>query len=559
MTSIIRRFLDSARALVRDPSRSSWDRWSTRPSPSTCRRRPANASRSAATSRPISGPPASTRRWSGTCSATSSPTRSTPCRGGQPDRPGARAGRRARALGGRRPGAASPPTRASTSSSPSSPPRRPARNRARPCHLAGNRRCAARAHRGGVEPGRRRDLHPPPPARRPPLPRLVGFPMDSARILVVDDDQSSRELLARILTSAGHHVTTLADGREAVAALEPESLRTWWCPTCAWRGWAASRCSPPSRSTRRRPAGHPPDRLRRRRRRHVGDPEGRLRLRLQAAQRRGAEGHACAARSSAAACSRRTGPSSATCQTRYRIETIVGASPAMLEVYKLVARVAPTTATVLVVGESGTGKELVARAIHTASARAADGPFVAVNCGASPSALLERSCSATPRGPSPAPWPPRAASSRRPTAAPSSSTRSATSAARCRRSSCARCRRARSAASARPTHQRGRAHRRGHQPRPRGRGQAGPLPRRPLLPPPRGPPSRSRRCASGRATSRCSPSTSPKYGRAEGSASRPRRASCSSPTLARQRARARERHRALAHARGACSPTTCPP
>ena len=43
---------------------------------------------------------------------------------------------------------------------------------------------------------------------------------DPARILVVDDDQSSRELLARILTSAGHHVTALADGREAVSALD---------------------------------------------------------------------------------------------------------------------------------------------------------------------------------------------------------------------------------------------------------------------------------------------------------------------------------------------------
>jgi DNA-binding NtrC family response regulator len=75
-------------------------------------------------------------------------------------------------------------------------------------------------------------------------------------------------------------------------------------------------------------------------------------------------------------------------QTRYRIETIVGASPAMLEVYKLVARVAPTTATVLVVGESGTGKELVARAIHTNSLRAT-GPFVAVNCTALTESLLE--------------------------------------------------------------------------------------------------------------------------------------------------------------------------
>jgi transcriptional regulator with PAS, ATPase and Fis domain len=67
---------------------------------------------------------------------------------------------------------------------------------------------------------------------------------------------------------------------------------------------------------------------------------------------------------------------------------IVGRSPAMLEVYKLVARVAISMSTVLVVGESGTGKELVARAIHSHSSRAA-GPFVAVNCTALTESLLE--------------------------------------------------------------------------------------------------------------------------------------------------------------------------
>jgi len=67
---------------------------------------------------------------------------------------------------------------------------------------------------------------------------------------------------------------------------------------------------------------------------------------------------------------------------------IEGKSPRMLEVYKLVARVAPSTATVLVVGESGTGKELVARAIHANSARA-DKPFVPVNCTALSESLLE--------------------------------------------------------------------------------------------------------------------------------------------------------------------------
>jgi two-component system, NtrC family, response regulator AtoC len=67
---------------------------------------------------------------------------------------------------------------------------------------------------------------------------------------------------------------------------------------------------------------------------------------------------------------------------------IEGKSTRMLEVYKLVARVAPTTATVLVVGESGTGKELVARAIHSHSSRATTA-FVPVNCTALSESLLE--------------------------------------------------------------------------------------------------------------------------------------------------------------------------
>jgi len=68
--------------------------------------------------------------------------------------------------------------------------------------------------------------------------------------------------------------------------------------------------------------------------------------------------------------------------------TIVGTAGAMLSVYKTVAQVAPTTATVLIVGESGTGKELVARAIHDKSPRAGK-PFVAVNCAALPESILE--------------------------------------------------------------------------------------------------------------------------------------------------------------------------
>jgi two-component system response regulator AtoC len=71
-----------------------------------------------------------------------------------------------------------------------------------------------------------------------------------------------------------------------------------------------------------------------------------------------------------------------------KVAEIEGKSQRMLDVYKLVARVAPSTATVLVTGESGTGKELVARAIHHRSPRA-DKPFVPVNCTALSESLLE--------------------------------------------------------------------------------------------------------------------------------------------------------------------------
>ncbi|HYF00723.1 MAG TPA: sigma-54 dependent transcriptional regulator, partial [Planctomycetota bacterium] len=67
---------------------------------------------------------------------------------------------------------------------------------------------------------------------------------------------------------------------------------------------------------------------------------------------------------------------------------IVGRSAAMQAVFKQVAAVAASDATVLLVGESGTGKELLARAVHYNSARAS-GPFEAINCGSIPETLLE--------------------------------------------------------------------------------------------------------------------------------------------------------------------------
>jgi DNA-binding NtrC family response regulator len=70
------------------------------------------------------------------------------------------------------------------------------------------------------------------------------------------------------------------------------------------------------------------------------------------------------------------------------IDGVVGRSPAMVEVYKTIARVAPGRSTVLILGESGTGKELVARAIHEHGPRRRQ-RFVAVDCGALTETLLE--------------------------------------------------------------------------------------------------------------------------------------------------------------------------
>ena len=74
--------------------------------------------------------------------------------------------------------------------------------------------------------------------------------------------------------------------------------------------------------------------------------------------------------------------------SKYGFENIIGASPAMQEVFETIRQAAPTRATVLIQGESGTGKELVARALHQCSPRR-DGPFVPVHCAALAPTLLE--------------------------------------------------------------------------------------------------------------------------------------------------------------------------
>src|SRR5262252_9745384 len=76
---------------------------------------------------------------------------------------------------------------------------------------------------------------------------------------------------------------------------------------------------------------------------------------------------------------------------------LLGASPAMQEVYRLIEMAAGTTAPVLISGDTGTGKELVARTIHDLSSRAKH-PFIPLNCSAVPDTLLESELFGCERG-----------------------------------------------------------------------------------------------------------------------------------------------------------------
>ncbi len=120
----------------------------------------------------------------------------------------------------------------------------------------------------------------------------------------------------------------------------------------------------------------------------------------------------------------------------------------MQQVQQLIAKVAPTDSTVLILGETGTGKELVARAVHEQSLRA-EKPFVAINCGALPENLIESELFGHRKGRSPGPTSIASGCSKWPTAARSSSTRSANCPRRCRPSCCGCSKAARSAAWAR--------------------------------------------------------------------------------------------------------------
>ena len=209
-----------------------------------------------------------------------------------------------------------------------------------------------------------------------------------ARIFVVDDDTSSRELLSRILVSAGHRVTALADGREALERLSAgggppdvvvsdirmsdvdglqltDALRQQVSDTPIILVTAFGNIDGAVEAIRRGAFDY------------ISKPYDVDAIRLVVA--RAVEQRRLSVENRAL---RRD------LRDKYRLENVVGRSEAMLQVYKTAARVAAVDATVLIQGESGTGKELVARAIHSASPRASR-PFVPVDCGAIAEGVLE--------------------------------------------------------------------------------------------------------------------------------------------------------------------------
>ena len=211
--------------------------------------------------------------------------------------------------------------------------------------------------------------------------------MEPARITVIDDDPSSRDLLTRLLRGEGYQVTPLTDGREALERLaadgapdlvvsdirmgEVDGLQV----TDAFRQKAPE--TPVILVTAFGNIDGAVEAIRRGAFDYVSKPYDIDAIKVVVA--RAVKQRQLALENKAL---RRD------LREKYRLENVVGRSEAMLQVYKTAARVAATDATVLIQGESGTGKELVARAIHAASPRSG-GPFVAVDCGAIAEGVLE--------------------------------------------------------------------------------------------------------------------------------------------------------------------------
>ena len=205
----------------------------------------------------------------------------------------------------------------------------------------------------------------------------------AARILVAEDDDLTRELLVKVLRREGYSVVDVVDGAEAIERLQRDAFELVLSDIQMARASGLEILEQVTKSGVDTPVvlitayaepGAAMDAIARGAADYLAKPVDVIALRATVAR----------------ALERRRLHSE---NQRLREQVVgekklIGTSPPMLELYKQLAQVAPTDATVLITGESGSGKELVARTIHQRSRRA-DKPYLAVNCAALAEGLLE--------------------------------------------------------------------------------------------------------------------------------------------------------------------------
>jgi DNA-binding NtrC family response regulator len=208
----------------------------------------------------------------------------------------------------------------------------------------------------------------------------------SARIVVADDEEMARRSLGELLTQDGYDVLLAADGEEALAHISQAA------PDILLTDLKMPRLDG-EELLRRVRAGYPDVAV------IIMTAHGTIASAVKAL-RAGAEDyltkpidveeleHLLAAVLNRRRLVAETRLLRERLDDKYRFENIIGRSPTMLEVFRLVQQVAPSQASVLITGESGTGKELIAQAIHQRSPRR-EAPFVKVSCAALPETLLE--------------------------------------------------------------------------------------------------------------------------------------------------------------------------